>query len=150
MQSLKAKVSFDGSPRKFGSYLRRLLPAGHLIPEAAWRTRHAAVVALLWLHVPIILAFSVATGHGISHAFEEGLLVTIPAVFAAMPVFDRRTRSIIATSGLLIDSAVLVHLSHGAIEMHFHYFIMLSIIALYQDWAPFLSRSRLWSPSTRS
>ncbi|HUF53220.1 MAG TPA: EAL domain-containing protein [Dehalococcoidia bacterium] len=29
-------------------------------------------------------------------------------------------------------------MSQGLIEMHFHFFIMLSVIALYQEWVPFL------------
>ena len=40
--------------------------------------------------------------------------------------------------GLLTASAVLVHLSDGVIEMHFHYFVMVGVITLYQDWRPFL------------
>jgi len=39
---------------------------------------------------------------------------------------------------LLSASAFLVHLSGGYIEMHFHFFVALALIALYQDWAPFL------------
>jgi diguanylate cyclase (GGDEF)-like protein/PAS domain S-box-containing protein len=40
--------------------------------------------------------------------------------------------------GLLTCSAVLVHLSSGLIEMHFHFFVVIGIVALYQDWEPFL------------
>jgi diguanylate cyclase (GGDEF)-like protein/PAS domain S-box-containing protein len=40
--------------------------------------------------------------------------------------------------GLLTASAVLVHLTNGAIEAHFHFFVMVPVIALYQDWLPFL------------
>jgi hypothetical protein len=31
-----------------------------------------------------------------------------------------------------------VGLSNGAIEAHFHFFIIIGFIALYQDWVPFL------------
>jgi diguanylate cyclase (GGDEF)-like protein len=44
----------------------------------------------------------------------------------------------LATFGLLTASAVLVHLSGGLIEFHFHFFVMLFVITLYQDWATFL------------
>jgi PAS domain S-box-containing protein len=40
--------------------------------------------------------------------------------------------------GLITSSAILVHFSGGYIEMHFHFFVMMVIIALYQDWIPFL------------
>ena len=36
-------------------------------------------------------------------------------------------------------SALLVHLSGGRIELHFHFFVMMSVIVLYQDWLPFWS-----------
>jgi diguanylate cyclase (GGDEF)-like protein/PAS domain S-box-containing protein len=35
-------------------------------------------------------------------------------------------------------SAILVHLAGGLIEMHFHYFVMVAVVTLYQDWKPFL------------
>ena len=42
------------------------------------------------------------------------------------------------TFGLVTASALLVHLSGGRIELHFHFFVMMSVIVLYQDWLPFL------------
>jgi diguanylate cyclase (GGDEF)-like protein len=39
--------------------------------------------------------------------------------------------------GLITCSAVLVHLSGGVIETHFHFFVMIGVITLYQDWLPF-------------
>jgi diguanylate cyclase (GGDEF)-like protein/PAS domain S-box-containing protein len=45
---------------------------------------------------------------------------------------------VLASFGLLTSSAVLVHLSGGLTETHFHFFVMIGLIALYQDWLPFL------------
>jgi diguanylate cyclase (GGDEF)-like protein len=45
---------------------------------------------------------------------------------------------VVATLGLLTASAVLVHLSGGLIEFHFHFFVMLFVVTFYQDWATFL------------
>jgi len=45
---------------------------------------------------------------------------------------------VVTSLGLLTCSATLVHLSGGVIEMHFHYFVMVGVITLYQDWWPFL------------
>jgi PAS domain S-box-containing protein len=36
------------------------------------------------------------------------------------------------------SSAILVHLSGGYIEMHFHFFVMLVFLALFQDWTPYM------------
>jgi PAS domain-containing protein len=40
---------------------------------------------------------------------------------------------------MLLATAVLVHLSGGVIEMHFHFFVIVAAVTLYQQWAPFLS-----------
>ncbi len=39
--------------------------------------------------------------------------------------------------GLLTASAVLVAAWHGRIEAHFHFFVMIALLALYEDWLPF-------------
>jgi diguanylate cyclase (GGDEF)-like protein len=33
---------------------------------------------------------------------------------------------------------VIVHLSGGVVEAHFHFFVMVGVITLYQDWLPFV------------
>ena len=40
------------------------------------------------------------------------------------------------TSGLTYCSIALVVITNGTIEAHFHFFIMIGLIALYQDWVP--------------
>jgi PAS domain S-box-containing protein len=42
------------------------------------------------------------------------------------------------TFGLLSSSGILVHFTGGLIESHFHYFVMVTVVALYQDWKPLL------------
>ena len=42
-----------------------------------------------------------------------------------------------AVLGLITASAVIVHLSGGVVEAHFHFFVMIGVITLYQDWLPF-------------
>src|ERR687890_178281 len=39
-----------------------------------------------------------------------------------------------ASLGLVTCSALLVHLFSGSTELHFHYFVVIALIALYQDW----------------
>ena len=35
-------------------------------------------------------------------------------------------------------SALLVHIWGGTIEAHFHFFVVMSLLMLFQDWVPFL------------
>jgi signal transduction histidine kinase len=43
---------------------------------------------------------------------------------------------VLNTSGLTYCSIALVVITNGTIEAHFHFFIMIGLIALYQDWVP--------------
>jgi len=47
-------------------------------------------------------------------------------------------RSSLATAGLVTSSAALVHFFDGLIEMHFHFFVMIAVVSLYQAWRPYL------------
>src|SRR5688572_24170211 len=118
---------------------RSALPRGGSLPDDLWGTRHRTVLVVLWLHVAAIPVFGLVRGESLSHSvFEAGLV----ALFAGAATFQRRlrrgARAGVAGAGLMTASAVLVHLSGGAIEMHFHFFVMVGLITLYQDWIPFL------------
>jgi diguanylate cyclase (GGDEF)-like protein/PAS domain S-box-containing protein len=116
----------------------RLLPEGRTLALDLWETRHRAIVGLLWAHVPAILLFGLYRGETLAHSLVEALPVLVFATLATHGRTSPRLRSIMAALGLMLTSAVLVHLSGGVIEMHFHFFVMLSVISLYQDWRPFL------------
>jgi diguanylate cyclase (GGDEF)-like protein/PAS domain S-box-containing protein len=61
------------------------------------------------------------------------------AFAASQPWLSRLWRTTAAAVGLLTCSAVLVHLSGGYIEAHFHFFVMVAVVVLYQEWTPFLA-----------
>lgn len=76
-------------------------------------------------------------GHG-WHGVLESVAIALAALLAGQERWGRRFCAVAATLGLMTSSAILVHLSGGYIEMHFHFFVMVGIITLYQDWTPFL------------
>jgi diguanylate cyclase (GGDEF)-like protein/PAS domain S-box-containing protein len=114
------------------------LPSGVRLVPAEWEQRHRWIMRLLWLHVPIMVVFGLVTGNRAVHSLAEGLPTALLGVLATQQWIDRRTRAGLAGLGLMVSSAVLVHLSGGMTEMHFHFFVMLGVISLYQDWQPFL------------
>jgi len=118
--------------------LRGLLPEGGTLPEEVWRGRQRGVLVLLWLHVPALLVFALAQGETFPHAVAEASAVALPAVGALLSYHKRRVSTILASVGLVTASAVLVHLSGGTIEAHFHFFIMVAVVVLYQDWEPYV------------
>ncbi|MEA2623565.1 MAG: diguanylate cyclase, partial [Chloroflexota bacterium] len=118
--------------------VKRALPRGRLLSTSAWESRHRAIVKLLWLHVVGLFFFAIAMGNNAGHAVIESLIVALPTMLAAYSGLSRGIRSCAAAFGLVTASAVLVHLSGGYTEAHFHFFVVLGILALYQDWGPFL------------
>jgi len=92
----------------------------------------------LWIHAIVIATIVLLRDYTIEHTVFEGGVVAVAAIAASAAAFGRRGRSLAASFGLLSSSAILVHLSGGYIEMHFHFFVMIIVISLYQDWWPFL------------
>ena len=64
-------------------------------------------------------------------------IVALPALPALLPALGRVRRAAAATASLVFASASLVHLSGGVTEAHFQFFVMVGVVALYQDWVPF-------------
>ncbi|HYH57879.1 MAG TPA: HD domain-containing phosphohydrolase [Thermoleophilaceae bacterium] len=96
------------------------------------------MLTLLWLHALGLTIFALGQGFGVAHSLQEGAMVGIFAAAATMAGSRKRTASALVSLGLITASAVLVHLWGGVIEAHFHFFVMIVILSLYEDWVPFL------------
>ena len=93
---------------------------------------------LLWVQVPAMFVFAVARGMAVNHAVLEALGIAALAAAASFARLSPLLRSCAASLGLVVSSSVLVHLADGRTEAHFHFFVMLAFLALYQAWSPFL------------
>jgi signal transduction histidine kinase len=113
------------------------LPQGNTLDDRSWHKRHVFLQALLLLHLPLLFAFGVYRGRT---AWDTLVVLSVPAACLVLGrlITHRRVASVLITAGLTYCSAVLVSFSGGSIEAHFHFFIMIGFIALYQDWVPFL------------
>ena len=117
---------------------RDRLPRGQTLPPELWARRHRAMTLIVWLHVPALFVFALAMGNSLGHSLFEITPVTTFAVAAGLPELGRRGRSAMVCFGLLTSSAVLVHLWDGQIEAHFHFFVMVTLLATYEEWFPYL------------
>ena len=118
--------------------VRHCLPKGQLLPEHIWRRRHSTIVVLLWLHVIGLAAFGLYGGYEPVHVLAETGVIAIAAGVAGWERAGFKMRVGAASFGLITSSAVLTHLADGHIEAHFHFFVMIGVLTLYQDWLPFL------------
>src|SRR5687768_13540088 len=122
----------------YARHLRSLLPTGHSVDRESWERRHRAISTLLWIHVAAVPLYGMWQGHGAGHSLLEGSLLAVLALGAARKELSAITRSVMATIGLVSASAILTHFSGGLIEMHFHFFVVVAVVSLYQSWVPFL------------
>ena len=130
----------------------RWLPTGGTLPHDTWQKRYCFLLALTWFHFAVIALTGLllkqswefnlaALGRNgtVLHILSESLIV---GFFACLSMVRRLGRSFQATAialGLMSSSAILVDLSGGYIELHFHFFVMLTFLALFQDWTPFIA-----------
>ena len=114
------------------------LPKGQSLPETVWRVRHRTLQHLLRAHVVGIFIYALIQGNGVPHAIVEAGIIAFFSIAASVDDRYRKFSSAMTAMGLVASSATLVHLSGGLIEMHFHFFVMVGIMTLYQDWLPFL------------
>ena len=109
------------------------LPRGRELTAADFAWRHRLVMVLVAAHLPVIALVGALRAGGVLHGLREVLIPLLLLLLASR--LPRRQAAMAASLGLLACSAVLVHQFDGVIEAHFHYFVAVAVIALYQDWA---------------
>jgi methyl-accepting chemotaxis protein len=119
---------------------------GRLIPdvtlsEHAFAARHRVLSLLLWAHVPVVLLLGffhheLSPGH---HAtLLLGALAGVMVCGVTAGVAQSQAGRAISTSvGLLLATDALVQAGGGLIDLHFHFFVVIALIGLYQSWVPF-------------
>jgi diguanylate cyclase (GGDEF)-like protein/PAS domain S-box-containing protein len=118
--------------------LRDALPAGKTLPPDVWQRRHRAMVVLVWLHAVGLLIYGLARGYPLWHMGIDTLPIVTFGAAASVPYRSARFRACMVSLGLLSSSAILVHLSGGSTEAHFHFFVMVTLLACYEEWVPYL------------
>jgi anti-sigma regulatory factor (Ser/Thr protein kinase) len=110
------------------------LPRGRGLADADWLARHRIVCWVLAAHLPAIFVYGVLARTDLAHLVLE--LAPVAALLAVAALARRRlVRALGASVGLLVCSAVIVHISEGLVEAHFHYFVAVALVGLYQEWA---------------
>src|SRR5688500_5367906 len=82
----------------------------------AWEGRTSTIHAHVWAAI-----------------FLGGLISSLPLYLAIRAPDAAATRYIVA-AGQMMWSALLIHLTGGRIETHFHVFGSLAFLAFYRDW----------------
>jgi diguanylate cyclase (GGDEF)-like protein len=118
---------------------RGILPQGGSLPAAEWQRRHAALLVLLWLNVLVLPLYglvvrSASYGAALSCAVALGIF----AALGATSRLSRTLRTMSVSLGLLTAAALLIEVTHGRIESHFYFFVVIIVLTLYEEWLTFL------------
>ena len=134
----RAAIPFADLRRRF-ALLGELLPNGGSLPCERWQSRHHGLVLLLWAHVALVPLFALLTSFSVWHGLADAAPIAVFAAAASVGrIRSHRIAAALVAAGLMTSSAAIVHLSGGAIEAHFHFFVIISLLLLYEDWGPFL------------
>jgi len=120
------------TPSGLGAKLLSFVPKGVRLTDEAWQRRHRFIQLVLWIQIPTLFVVGLARHYTFGHV----LLETAPVIFFAVAgrtVGSRGMKAILVCTGLLSFSAVLVHFTNGLIEAHFSFFVLIPLVALYQD-----------------
>ena len=129
----------DRGLRDAARHLGAALPHGRTLPEATWQARHRGLKWLLWAHVAGLPIVALLYGLSLGDALLHGAAIAVFAVVAELRIGGHRPQALVVALGLLSCSAALVHITSGLIEAHFHFFVMVAALTLYEDWVPFLA-----------
>ena len=94
----------------------------------------AGIALSLWL-TPLTWAGAVSSPHVhvMAAVFGDGVLISLPLWLVFTRPGATVTRHVIAVAQMLA-SALLIHLTGGRLETHFHVFGSLAFLSFYRDW----------------
>ena len=135
LEETRTQSLFDESRRKLNVRTDRMF-AGLMVVQ--WL---AGIAAALWLS-PRTWAgpTSQVHVHVLAAIFLGGAISSLPVLLAVLRPGLPSTRHAIAV-GQMLTSALLIHLSGGRIETHFHVFGSLAFLAFYRDWKVLVTAS---------
>ena len=108
-----------------------------MLPDDVWHRRHRIILSVATAQAVALALLALALGEGVTATVMETAAVLYPLAFALLPGAGRTLRAAAATLSLLAASVLLVYLMDGQTEAHFHFFVVIGLVALYQDWVPF-------------
>ncbi len=112
------------------------LPAEALDP-ATWRARHRMMCRVLAVQAVLLAAWALIVADTVAADLSHFVLIAVAAAVATVDGASPSVRAGAMALGLFTESALAVHLAEGAVAIHFHYFVMLCLLAQYEDPAPF-------------
>lgn len=125
--------------RRLGSLgaIRDQIPRGDRLSDESFRSRHRTVAVAVLILVVVLVGVGLGLGDGVGHIALE----LSPIIVSGVVAWRSRNRTIATLTmsfAVMMSASTLVHQTSGLIESHFLFFVLLPLVALYQDWRAFL------------
>jgi len=117
-------------------------PRGARLPDPAWNFRHRLILLFALVSAGAVTGFSLFQQTPLVEAPVQGAIPAAMVLVAWKAPFGRRFSSSLSSAALMAIAAMIVHIS-GTIEAHFLFFVLVPVVALYEDWAPLATASLL-------
>ena len=114
------------------------LPRGVPLAEDVFLDRHRIIVAVAAVQVPVLIGLGLIRGTGGLMVWLE-LAAILPLLLVARSGAGQAVRSSVTALALMLGASVLVHVGGGLTDLHISFYVFLTVVALYQSWAPFLT-----------
>jgi methyl-accepting chemotaxis protein len=88
---------------------------------------------LLIAHVPVFACLAIWTTSGLAQSLIASLVILSGPILSFILSPDSRVTAISLGIAAMCMSALLIHINHGLIEMHFHIFVMLGLLMAFAD-----------------
>jgi diguanylate cyclase (GGDEF)-like protein/PAS domain S-box-containing protein len=119
------------------SILSRAVKRTPPLDDAVWTIRHRWLRILLAGQAVILVALFALVPGGDAQDLAHCAVLALTLLASSWGRVPRRAQACAVALGLFTVSSGVVHLSDGQIVAHFHYFVMLPFLALYEDGLPF-------------
>jgi hypothetical protein len=104
---------------------------------ASFEARHRVLSVILLVHVPVLAGIGVA--RGVHDVLVWGqLAVMLALLVTGRLATSQAARASAVSLGLMIGADILVHVGGGLTDLHIWFYVILALVALYQNWTPFL------------
>ncbi|GAB3354055.1 methyl-accepting chemotaxis protein [Modestobacter lapidis] len=133
MTSIAHAAAENVRPAARGSRIPRTVP----LEEPAFRARHRVISVVLAAHLPVLAAIGVIRDVGGLLLWGQ-LAVMVVLLLAGQLFSGQAARGSAVSLGLMIGADVLVHVGGGLTDLHIWFYVLLAMVALYQNWTPFL------------
>ncbi|HEV7725338.1 MAG TPA: methyl-accepting chemotaxis protein [Modestobacter sp.] len=125
--------SVAGPPVARAGRIPRTVP----LAEAGFAARHRVISVVLAAHVPALAGIGLL--RGVSGFLLWGQLAAMVVLLLVGQVASgQAVRASAVSLGLMVGADVLVHVGGGLTDLHIWFYVLLAMVALYQNWTPFL------------